>query len=97
MIPTLENIIPKLLPIFKQYGVKKATVFGSVAKGLSTSTSDIDLLVDSGLRGLRFSGLLASIADAVDIPVDVFDVTHIEPGSQIDREIRRTGVDIYEA
>lgn len=96
MVPTLENIMPKLLPVFKQYGIKKATVFGSVAKGQAAGTSDIDLLVDSGLRGLRFSGLLASITDAVDAPVDLFDVTHIEPGSQIDREIRRTGIDIYE-
>ena len=96
MIPTLETITPKLLPVFKQYDIKKATIFGSVAKGTATSTSDIDLLVDSGLRGLKFSGLLASIADAVDVPVDVFDVTHIEPGSLIDAEIRRTGIDIYE-
>ncbi len=32
----------------------------------------------------------------VGMPVDVFDVTHIEKNSRIEREIRSTGVTIYE-
>ena len=40
-------------PIFEQYGVKRAILFGSYAKGKATAKSDIDILVDSGLRGLN--------------------------------------------
>jgi hypothetical protein len=56
----------------------------------------VDLLVDSGLRGLRFVGLLDDVQRAVGKDVDLFDVTHIESGSRIDREIRDTGVTVYE-
>ena len=49
--------------------------------------SDIDLLVDSRLRGLRFVGLLDDVQRTVGKSVDLFDVTHIEAGSRIDREM----------
>lgn len=42
-----------LTPIFSQYNIRKAILFGSVAKGGANGGSDIDLLVDSGLKGLR--------------------------------------------
>lgn len=52
-VSELQNI---LSPIFQQNGVKQAILFGSYAKGVATAKSDIDLLVDSGLRGLAFFG-----------------------------------------
>lgn len=36
----------KLNAIFKEYGVKKAAVFGSAARGEAKKTSDIDILVE---------------------------------------------------
>ena len=55
----------------------------------------MDLLVDSGLRGLAFFGLLESVVTALnDVPVDMIDVTQLERGSLIDREIRKSGVQI---
>lgn len=92
-IPQLQNL---LFPIFAQNGVKKAVLFGSYGKGTATEKSDVDLLVDSGLRGLRFVGFLDEVQSALGKDVDLFDVTHIEPGSLIDREIRSTGVTVYE-
>ena len=74
----------------------KAVLFGSYSKGTAVPNSDVDLLVDSGLRGLRFVGLLGDVQEAVGKDVDLFDVTHIVPGSVIDREIQSTGVVLYE-
>lgn len=91
-LPELQKI---LTPIFRQNGVKRAVLFGSYAKGLATAKSDIDLLVDSGLRGLAFFGLLEDVTAAIDAPVDLLDVSQIEKNSQIDREIRESGVAIY--
>lgn len=71
-------------------------LFGSYGKGTANEKSDIDLLVDSGLRGLRFVGLINDVQQAVGKDVDLFDVKHIEAGSQIDREIKDTGVTLYE-
>ena len=67
-----------------------------MAKGLATEKSDLDLLVDSRLRGLKFVGFMDAVRRAVGMPVDILDVTHIEKGSKIDREITSTGVTIYE-
>ena len=39
---------------------------------------------------------MEAVRQAVGMPVDVFDVSHIEHGSLIDREIQSTGVTIYE-
>lgn len=86
-----------LTPIFRKYGVKKAILFGSYGKGTATEQSDVDLLVDSGLKGLRFVGLIEEARIALDgKDIDMFDVAHIEKGSLIDSEITETGVLLYE-
>ena len=92
-VPELKSI---LFPIFEEYGVQKAILFGSYGKGTANDKSDIDILVSSGLRGLRFIGMLDAIQSSVGKEVDLFDATHIEPGSLLDLEIRKTGVAIYE-
>lgn len=83
-------------PVFDKHRIKKATLFGSYANGTATAKSDVDLLIDSGLRGLKFVGLIEDIHSALDKDVDVLDVTHIVPGSMISSEISRNGVTIYE-
>ncbi|MDY3030460.1 MAG: nucleotidyltransferase domain-containing protein [Clostridia bacterium] len=93
---TINTIQSALTPVFDKYQVKKATLFGSYAKGKATEKSDIDLLLESGLRGLKFVGLIEDIHAALDKDVDVFDVTHIVPGSVIYNEINKDGVTIYE-
>lgn len=75
---------------------KKCQTPGSYSKAAATENSDIDLLVDSGLKGLQFVGLSEDIREALDKDIDVFDVTHIEPESRIENEIRSTGVVVYE-
>ena len=53
-------------------------------------------MVDSGLKGLKFVGLIGDIKQSLcGKEVDVLDVTHIDSGSSVDREIRKTGVEIY--
>lgn len=84
------------MPIFSQYEIKKAILFGSYGKETATESSDVDLLVDSGLHGLKFLGLSEAIREALDKEVDVFDTTHIEPHSLIEHEIQYTGVLLYE-
>ena len=77
-------------------GPAKVYLFGSYSKEKATETSDVDLLVDSGLHGLKFLGLSEDIRTALDKDADVFDVSHIEPQSRIDNEIKDTGVVLYE-
>ncbi len=86
----------ELRPIFASYGIKKAVLFGSVSKGTNTENSDIDIMVDSNLKGLKFLGFLESIKQIVGTDVDLIDVSHIEKNSPVETEILRTGKVIYE-
>lgn len=95
-IYTIDDIKMALHPIFVKHSVKKAILFGSYVKGLANSNSDVDLLLDSGLRGLRFVGLIEDVRSALNKEVDVFDETHIIPNSKIFSEISKDGVVIYE-
>ena len=95
-IYTIDDIKTVLYPVFVKYSVKKAVLFGSYVKGLANGQSDVDLLLDSGLRGLKFVGLIEDVRTALDKEVDVFDQTHIIPNSKICSEISKDGVVIYE-
>ena len=95
-VPTISSVREKVVPVLIEFGVRKAVLFVSIAKGTATENSDLDLQVDSGLKGFDFIDLGESVRMAVDRPVDIFDVTHIRKGSRIDQEIQRTGVTIYE-
>lgn len=92
---TIQDIKKLLAPIMKKYSIKSAILFGSVAKNSATPQSDIDLLVDSGLKGIAFYGLLEEIVEKLNTKVDLIDVSQIEVGSKIEKEINSTGISIY--
>ena len=56
----------------------------------------VDLFVDSGLRGLKFTGFLYDIERAAGVRTDVLDAADVTPRSAVERELARTGVVIYE-
>ena len=72
----IQIVKDTLKPVFKNYNLKKVVLFGSVAKNTNRIDSDIDLLVDSGLKGLEFLGLVESIRETINKDVDIFDVMH---------------------
>lgn len=47
MMCNVSDIQTALTPVFLDYGISRAVLFGSVAKGTATDKSDLDLLVDS--------------------------------------------------
>lgn len=96
MTHNISDIQTILKPIFDSYGIARAVLFGSVAKGTYTEKSDLDLLVDSQLHGLKFVGFMEAVRLAVGMPVDILNVSHIEKDSKIEHEINSTGVTIYE-
>jgi len=93
---SISDIKTATVPVFEEYGISKAVLYGSYAKGCASDSSDVDLLVDSGLRGFAFTGLVEDLFESLKKPVDILDVTHIAKESKIDKEIQQTGVVIYE-
>ena len=65
---SIDTIKTALTPIFEKYGVRKAILFGSFAKNTMTEKSDVDLLVDSGLKGLKFVGFTEDIQTPSPVP-----------------------------
>ena len=43
---TMQELVNKLTPIFKQYPIKRAALFGSYARGEQTENSDIDVFLE---------------------------------------------------
>lgn len=93
---TIEQISSRLKPVFHSNDVRRAVLFGSYSKGQATPHSDVDILVDSGLSGLSFFGLLEDVCQSLGCPVDLIDVQDLIPGSPIEQEINDTGVVLYE-
>ena len=95
-ILSVQEIQERLRPVFANHKIRQAILFGSYGKGTATKQSDVDLLVDSNLHGLKFVGFVEKLRDALDDKdMDVFDVSHIDPKSRIEEEIRQTGIEIY--
>lgn len=92
---TIAELKQTLFPIFKKHKVKKAVLFGSYVKGTADTRSDIDLVVDTDLKGLKYFGLLGEVSDALRFPVDLILKDSIKKGSKFEKEIANTGVTIY--
>jgi predicted nucleotidyltransferase len=100
-----QEIAEKLLPIFIRYGIAKAVLFGSFARGEATRRSDVDLLLvqDTTKRFLdRYDGILGEITDAIQgRDVDVLIYTPEELERMADRPFIRTvlaeGIVIHES
>lgn len=97
-IYTLEEIKDILTKILKNMPVYNVTLFGSYAKNMANKNSDIDLVIDTKetLMGFKLYSLITKIEEAFNKQVDAFEKTEIIENSKIDKEIKRTGVVVYE-
>lgn len=77
----VEEIKRKILPVLKKYGVTRAGIFGSVARGEARENSDIDILVE--IKGrmslLDFAGLKVELEETLGKPVDLGEYSAIKP------------------
>lgn len=80
-----------LKPIFERNEIKKAILFGSYVKGDLKSTSDINIVVDSRMKGLRFVDLIEEIRKALGKEIDLLDISHIEAGLKLENKGQRFG------
>lgn len=78
---SIEAVQKTIIPIFQKYGVTKASIFGSVARGEDTAESDIDMLVN--LRRpfslARFVALKRGLEAALQKTVDIVEYEAVRP------------------
>ncbi len=93
---TIEEVKQRAAPIFREFGVGRAAVFGSVARGEDSPESDVDLLVwlgrPTGMVG--YMHLLESLENCLERKVDL--VTEKSLDHRLEPLIACDLVNIYE-
>jgi hypothetical protein len=91
---TIEEIRDAMLPVLRKYGVKRASLFGSVVRGEMSEDSDIDLLVEFDGRKslLDLAGLKIELEEKLKRDVDVLTYKSLHP--LLRERILREKVDI---
>ncbi len=93
---TIPIIKQRISPICKQYGVKKAYLFGSYSRGDAHENSDVDLRIERGDINDLFTmiGFRLDLKDALEKEVDIISIL---PESSTFREnLKRDEVLLYE-
>lgn len=94
---TIDNIKKAVIPIAKDYGLKRVYLFGSYAKGTATEESDVDLMIEKGDKRftlLSLSGFRLDAIDALDIPVDV--IIKGKDRTEFQNRIKESEILLYE-
>ena len=77
----IEEIKEKIQPIMIRHRIKRAGIFGSVARGVATAKSDIDILVELGekISLLEFVGIKYELEDLLGKKVDLVEYDAVKP------------------
>ena len=75
------DIKENISPIFKEYGIKRAGLFGSFSRGEETSKSDVDILVKvkRGTSLFDMIGYERDLEEIVGCKVDLITYNQIHP------------------
>jgi len=92
---TIEDITRKCTKVFERYDVNFCYLFGSYAKGKETPVSDVDLLISTDVKGLKFYGLIEDIRVALHKRVDVLNMSQLKDNIELTEEIFKDGIKIY--
>ena len=76
----LDEIRRTVSDLGRQYGLKRAYLFGSYARGEATPESDVDIRIDKGnLRGLfALSGLRLALVERLNRDVDLLTTDSLD-------------------
>lgn len=88
----IDKIKNRSLPVLRKYGIVKAGIFGSYARGEQKKGSDIDILIEppKGM-GLEFFGLNLELEKKLGKKVDLITYKYINPllkKSILENEVR---------
>ena len=77
----IEQYQQLIIPVLKRYLIKRAAIFGSLAKGVLSADSDIDLLIEPWKNFTMFKMLQLEneIAELVNRKVDLVEYNALKP------------------
>lgn len=81
MTATLQSLTSKVLPILKEAGVTKSSLFGSYVRGDYRKDSDVDILVElpKGNSLLDLVRLEKKLQNALGMKVDLLTYNSVHP------------------
>lgn len=91
---TIEQIKEIVTPILNKYDIHYCYLFGSYAEGRARENSDVDLLIETEITGLRFFGIVEELRVKLAKKVDLLRLKDLEPDNPIVLEILKKGVRI---
>ncbi len=91
----MDYIIERCKQVLDEYPVHYCVLFGSYAKGNAGESSDVDLLISSDVKGLKFYGLVEKLRNALHKKVDVLTIEQLKDNLELTNEILRDGIRIY--
>ena len=94
-IVDLEYISRKCSEIFDKYKINFCYLFGSYAKGKAKDDSDVDLLISTEIKGLKFFGLVEELRNSLQKKVDVIEVAGLKDNVELLEDILKDGIKIY--
>ena len=94
-ILTTEQIRMCCKEILNAYQVEYCYLFGSYAKGKATEQSDVDLLISTKEKGLRFYEIAERLRESLHKKVDLLDVKQLVNNETLIDEMLKEGIKIY--
>lgn len=94
-ILSIDAIRTGLGEVFKDKDVSFCILFGSYAKNRATEKSDIDLVVNTGITGLAFYGLVEEIREKLKKKVDLLRIEDLTENTGLLSEVLKDGVKVY--
>ncbi len=75
-----KDLAAKIIPVLKKYGIRKAGIFGSHARGDYKKNSDIDILIElpRGI-GFEFAGIQLELEEVLGKKVHLVTYKYIHP------------------
>ena len=91
----MDFIKEKCKLVLDDYPVNYCILFGSYAKGKAKETSDVDLLISSEVKGLKFYGMVEKLRNSLHKKVDVLNLEQLKDNLELTDEILKDGIRIY--
>lgn len=90
-----DDIINAVNKISESYSIEFIYLFGSYAINQAKETSDIDLLIETEEKDLRYYGLLEDLRNILKKRIDFFTIENLINNKELLVEILKKGIKIY--
>lgn len=92
----ISEIRELVTPVFTEYGVQSAVLFGSYAMGSAQENSDIDICVETDLHGSKLYELQEDLTAVLDKKVDLIPEYRAKKNIDLYSEIKKIGIKLFD-